>query len=42
MDGGTGLGLSIVKGILDMHEARIGIVNKDVDRGVKAVIAFNT
>ena len=39
--GGTGLGLSIVKNILDMHNAKIQIGNRE-NGGVRVALQFET
>jgi signal transduction histidine kinase len=40
--GGTGLGLSIVRSIIDMHQGRIRIANKQEGRGVRVTIWLKT
>jgi signal transduction histidine kinase len=40
--GGTGLGLSIVRSIMEMHQGKIRIINKQEGPGVKVVIWFKT
>ena len=38
--GGTGLGLSVVKTIMDLHNAKISICNKNGDSGARATVVF--
>ncbi|MCX5708244.1 MAG: ATP-binding protein [Candidatus Omnitrophica bacterium] len=40
--GGTGLGLSIVRSIMEMHQGKIKIINKQGGSGVQVVIWFKT
>ncbi|MCM8771171.1 MAG: PAS domain S-box protein, partial [Candidatus Omnitrophica bacterium] len=38
--GGTGLGLTIVKNLMDMHQAKIDIRNKEQGQGVRVTLMF--